>query len=57
MKAMVADVQCSERATLLAMVQAGVLPAQDGHLMSQSDEFEFRREATTNPKREQGTEG
>ena len=25
--------------------------------MSQGDELEFQREATTNPKREQGTEG
>ena len=39
------------------MVQAGALPAQDGHLMSQGDEFELQREATTNPEREQGTEG
>ncbi len=36
---------------------ARTLPAQDGHLMSQGDEFEFQRGATTNPKREQGTEG
>jgi hypothetical protein len=33
------------------------LPAQDGHLMSQGDEFEFQGEATTNPEREQGAEG
>ena len=39
------------------MVQARVLPAQDGHLMSQGDEFEFQRGAATNPEREQGTEG
>jgi hypothetical protein len=32
------------------------LPAQDGQLMSQGDEFELQREATTNPKREQGTD-
>ena len=32
------------------------LPAQDGHLMSQGDEFEFQREATTKPEREQGSE-
>ena len=34
-----------------------VLPAQDGQLMSQGDEFEFQGEATTNPERKQGTEG
>ena len=45
------------RATLVAMVQAKALPVQDGHLMSQGDEFEFQGEATTNPEREQGTEG
>ena len=39
------------------MVQAGVLPAQDGQLMPQGDEFELQCEATTNPEREQGTEG
>ena len=39
------------------MVQARVLPAQDGQLVSQGDEFELQGEATTNPKREQGTEG
>ena len=39
------------------MVQAGVLPAQDGHLMSQGDKFKFQGEATTHPKREQRTEG
>jgi hypothetical protein len=39
------------------MVQGEALPAQDGHLMSQGDEFEFRRGATTNPEREHGTEG
>ena len=36
---------------------ARALPAQDGQLMSQGDEFELQREATTNPEREQGTEG
>ena len=36
---------------------AGTLPAQDGHLMSQGDEFKFQRSAATNPEREQGTEG
>ena len=35
------------------MVQARALPPQDGHLMSQGDEFEFQREAITNPEREQ----
>ena len=39
------------------MVQARALPPQDGHLMSQGDEFEFQREAITNPEREQETEG
>jgi len=42
---------------LLAMARAGAFPPQDGHLMSQGDELEFQREATTNPEREQGTEG
>ena len=42
---------------LVAMVQARVLPPQDGQLMSQGDEFEFQREATTNPQQKQGTEG
>ena len=44
-------------ATIAAMVQTKALPAQDGHLMSQGDEFEFQGEATTNPEREQRTEG
>ena len=39
------------------MVQARVLPAQDGHLMSQGDKFELQGEATTNPEREQVSEG
>ena len=39
------------------MVQANVLPAQDGQLVSQGDEFELQCEAATNPEREQGTEG
>jgi hypothetical protein len=39
------------------MVQAGVLPAQDGHLMSQGDEFEFQRGTAAHPEREQGAEG
>ena len=43
----------SGRATLVAMVQASVLPPQDGQLVSQGDEFELQREATTNPEREQ----
>jgi hypothetical protein len=34
-----------------------VLTAQDGYLMSQGDEFEFQREAITNPERKQRTEG
>ena len=36
---------------------SGTLPAQDGQLMSQGDEFELQGEATTNPEREPGTEG
>ena len=36
---------------------ARVLPAQDGQLMSQGDEFELQGEATTNPEREEGAEG
>ena len=43
----------SGRATLVAMVRTSVLPAQDGHLMSQGDEFEFQGEAITKPEREQ----
>ena len=39
------------------MMQVGVLPPQDGHLMSQGDEFEFQREAITKPEREKGAEG
>jgi len=39
------------------MVQGGALPAQDGQLMPQGDEFELQGEATTNPEREQGPEG
>ena len=39
------------------MVQAGALSAQYGHLMAQGDEFKFQGEATTNPEREQRTEG
>ena len=46
----------SGRATLVAMVQAGVVPAQDGHLMSQGDEFELQRAAIAKSEREQGTE-
>ena len=34
-----------------------VSPARDGQLVSQGDEFELQGEATTNPEREQGTEG
>ncbi len=33
------------------------LPAQDGHLTSKGDEFEFRGGAAAHPEREQGTEG
>ena len=36
---------------------AGALPAQDGQLMPQGDEFEFQRGAAANPKHEQGSEG
>ena len=40
------------------MLRAGALPAQDGQLVSQGDEFEFQGEATTNAEQEQqGTEG
>ena len=39
------------------MVKARALPAQDGQLMPQGDEFELEGEATTSPEREQGTEG
>jgi len=34
------------------MVQAGVLPAQDGQLMSQSEEFELQRGAAAHPEPE-----
>jgi hypothetical protein len=33
------------------------LPAQDGHLMSQGDEFEFQRGTAAHPEQEQGPEG
>ena len=36
---------------------ARALPAQDGQLVSQSDEFKFQRSAAANPEREQGSEG
>ena len=39
------------------MMQVGVLPPQDGQLVSQDDEFELQREAITKPERERGTEG
>ena len=39
------------------MVQARALPAQDGQLVSQGDEFELQGEAITKPERERGTEG
>ena len=35
---------------------AGTLPAQDGHLMSQGEEFELQRGAAAQPEREQGTD-
>ncbi len=44
-------------ATLVAMVRTRVLQAQDGHLMSQGDEFELQGEAITKSEREQRTEG
>ena len=34
-----------------------MLPAQDGQLMPQGDEFEFRRGAAAHPGREQKIEG
>ena len=43
-------------ATPVAMVQGEALPAQDGHLMSQGDEFELQGEAITKSEREQGTD-
>ena len=39
------------------MVQASVLPPQDGHLMSQGDEFELQTSAAAYPEGEQGPEG
>ncbi len=36
---------------------ARALPAQDGHLMSQGDEFEFQRGTAAHPEQEQGPEG
>lgn len=39
------------------MAQAGTLPAQDGQLMSQGDEFQFQRGSATKPESEQGHEG
>ena len=38
------------------MVQARALPAQDGQLVSQGDEFELQGEAITKPEREQRRE-
>ena len=35
---------------------ARALPTQDGHLVSQSNEFEFQRRAAAHPEREQGTD-
>jgi hypothetical protein len=48
-----------EWARMLAYVTGTVdqaAPTQDGQLVSQSNEFELQREATTKPEREQGTE-
>jgi len=36
---------------------ARALPAQDGYLMSQGDEFELQTSAAAYPERGQGTEG
>jgi len=47
----------SGRPTLVAIAQGGALPAQDGQLMSQGDQFEFQRSAAAHPEREPGTEG
>ena len=38
-------------------VQGEALPAQDGQLVSQGDEFELQGEAATNAEQEQRTEG
>src|SRR5215218_639564 len=35
---------------------ARALPAQDGHLVSQSNQLEFQRGAAAQPEREQGTD-
>ena len=43
----------SSRAPLVAIVWTAALPAQDGQLMSQGDEFELQGEATANPEGEQ----
>ncbi len=37
------------------MVQSRALPALDGQLMSQSDEFELQQGASAYPEQEQGT--
>ena len=50
-------VNSSGRAALEEMAQARALPAQEGHLMSQGDEFKFQRGAATNTEQEQRTEG
>ena len=39
------------------MVQANVLPAQDGQLVSQGDEFELQCGTAAHPEREQRAEG
>ena len=36
---------------------SGTLPAQDGQLMPQGDEFQFQRGSATKPESEQGHEG
>ena len=36
---------------------ARALPTQNGHLVSQSNDFELQRSAATYPEREQGTDG
>jgi hypothetical protein len=36
---------------------SGTLPTQDGHLMSQGDEFDLQRGAAPYPEREHGTDG
>lgn len=40
-----------------ARSDGAALPAQDGQLMSQGDEFQFQRGSATKPESEQGHEG